>query len=95
MGVSVQSNAHQKNRPSIEYEKEYRDFTNEIEKFTYSMLSNNVWLSRYLKRQILRDMEREIEQTKQSLIHRYRYKTFNYSKRDRSYWRTPKVYSKK
>lgn len=94
LGVSIQADAHQRIGPGLENQKEFKDFTYEIEKFSYSMLSGKVRLSRYLKRQILRDMEREIEQTKQTLIHNYGYKTFNYSKRDQFYRKTPKVYSK-
>lgn len=74
--------------------QELRDFQYEIEQFSYALITNNLRDSRYAKRQILRTMEREIEQTRRAL-HRFS-NTYGetYSKRVEPDWRTPRMHSR-
>lgn len=74
--------------------QEFRDFEYELEQFSYAMMTNNLRESRFSKRKIMRDMEREIEQTRLALYH---FSTFygddTYSKREPD-WRTPRMHSR-
>jgi len=74
--------------------QEIRDFEYELEQFSYAMMRNNLREARYAKRQISRDMEREIEQTRR-LIHQFSnvYGDNRYSKREPD-WRTPRMHSR-
>ncbi len=74
--------------------QEFREFEYELEQFSYAMMRNNLRESRFSKQKILRDMEREIEQTRRAL---YRFSSFydgeTYSKREPD-WRTPRMHSR-
>jgi hypothetical protein len=74
--------------------EELRDFEYDIEQLSYAMLTENARLARTTKRNILRDMEREIEQTERKLrrFDRQRYQQNGYYHYD---WRTPKLHSKR
>ena len=74
--------------------QELRDFEYELEQFSYAMMTNNLREARYAKRQIMRDMEREIEQTRRLLLRfNQSYGNTNYSKREPD-WRTPRMHSR-
>jgi len=74
--------------------QELREFEYELEQFSYAMLTNTLRDARYFKRQIMRDMEREIEQTRRSLRQFSNYSTnTTYSKREPD-WRIPRMHSR-
>jgi len=73
--------------------EELRDFEYELEQFSYALMTNNLREARYAKRQIMRDMEREIEQTRRELNRISYWRNQNYSKRE-PYWRTPRMESR-
>ncbi|MBO6794317.1 MAG: hypothetical protein JJ895_10440 [Balneolaceae bacterium] len=73
--------------------EELRDFEHEIEQLSYAMLTEHIRQARNTKRRILRDMEREINQTERALtrFNRTRYNHNGYYHYD---WRTPRMHSK-
>lgn len=73
--------------------EELRDFEHDIEQLSYAMLTENTRKARNTKRRILRDMEREINQTERALrrFGRQRYNQNGYYHYD---WRTPRMHSK-
>ncbi len=84
-GISAQYYANYSNYNREDFRinrQELRDFEYELEHFSYAMMTNNLREARYAKRQIERDMEREIQQTRRALR---RFNSFNnnngYSKR--------------
>lgn len=73
--------------------QELIEFQTELELFSYALLTNNLRDARFAKRQILRSMEREIEQTNRALRRLPTFYSQNYSKREPD-WRTPRMHSR-
>lgn len=74
--------------------REYREFEKELDRFSYAMLTNNRRVARLAKYQLLKDMEREIQQTRRKLaVYSQSSRSTRYSKREPD-WRTPRLESK-
>ena len=71
--------------------EELRDFEQELDRFSFAMITNNPRAARYAKYQIQLDMEREIDQAYRNLrALNYRFEAPRYSKREPE-WRTPRL----
>lgn len=96
-GIFSQYSANYRGFDRSEYRiqvQEYRDFEYALEQFSYAIMTNNLPDARYLKRQILRDMEREIAQTRRALHQTTNSSTdITYSKREPD-WRIPQMHSR-
>ncbi len=96
-GIFAQYSANYRGFDRAEYRiqvQEFRDFEYALEQFSYAIMTNNLPDARYLKRQILRDMEREIEQTRRALHQTTNTSTdITYSKREPD-WRIPQMHSR-
>ena len=96
-GIFAQYYANYRGIERSEYQinrQELRDLEDELEQFSYAMMTNNLRDARYIKRKIMKDMEREIEQTRR-LLHRFSslYSKNTFSKREPD-WRTPRMHSR-
>ncbi len=74
--------------------QELRDFEYDIEQLSYAMLTENTHKARNTKRRILRDMEREINQTER-VLRRYGRQHYNQNGYYHYDWRTPRLHSKR